>query len=338
MDKNTAVKGCIVLMVLVVAFASVRNYCSCPPGLTEEQRERLLSDEIKEVKLKEALEALEEEEEFQKVEETILEHKIDQLTEEKAHIVTDTYCGVDGMLLVSMKRSGTTFFCSLLSNHPQLKTLGIGQEILDGKHLSYWSTIFNKTFPKDNTVPIPREIFEFIMAKVGVGFVLMGGQQIDSINGQTALDMVRNYSVIHLVRKNVLRMYISDMLAARITSSHCYAGGDCKNFSGVKIKLRTSTLVKTLEAREETQERNRRYIRERNMKHIEISYEDLSADPVKIISECLDFLRCSHLRPEQYVTNLVKRGASDLREEIENFDELVQTLKGTRFEHMIYDP
>lgn len=33
-----------------------------------------------------------------------------------------------------------------------------------------------------------------------------------------------------------------------------------------------------------------------------------------------------------------QRGASDLREEIENFDELVQTLKGTRFEHMIYDP
>jgi len=42
------------------------------------------------------------------------------------------------------------------------------------------------------------------------------------------------------------------------------------------------------------------------MKHIEIYYEELSADPVKVITQCLDFLQCSHLKPEQYVTNLVK--------------------------------
>jgi len=98
MDKNTAVKGCVVLVVLIVAFSALRNYCTCPPGLTEEQRERLLSEEVKEVKLREAIEALEEEEQFQQLEENMLDRKIEQLIEEKEHAATDTYCGVDEVI------------------------------------------------------------------------------------------------------------------------------------------------------------------------------------------------------------------------------------------------
>jgi len=35
--------------------------------------------------------------------------------------------------------------------------------------------------------------------------------------GQTLLDLAQNRSVIHLVRQNVLRMYLSDLLAERVS-------------------------------------------------------------------------------------------------------------------------
>eukprot|EP01102_Stenamoeba_stenopodia_P008007 TRINITY_DN2268_c0_g1_i1.p1 TRINITY_DN2268_c0_g1~~TRINITY_DN2268_c0_g1_i1.p1 ORF type:complete len:339 (+),score=88.61 TRINITY_DN2268_c0_g1_i1:141-1157(+) len=335
LERRDVLLRCLFIFIAcIVLYAGLRNYCSCPEAITEQEKELILEEEVKEVQLREALDALDNAEKLQKQEEQFLESRIHELTEERK--VTDTYCGVNGMLLVSMKRSGTTFFCSLLSNHPQLASLGVGQEVLDSKHNRYYSTVFNTNIT--TLEPIPTIILEFIMAKVGVGFVLMGGNQINSQNGQTLLTLAQNYSVIHLVRKNVLRMHISDKLAERISSSHCYAGGDCRNFSGVKFSLPTKGLVKLLEAKSAIQDLNRKYIQERKMKNIEISYEDLSEDPVKIVTKCLDFLQCSHLRPDQYVSNLVKRGASDLRDELDNFDEVRETLKGTRFEQMLFDP
>lgn len=149
-----------------------------------------------------------------------------------------------------------------------------------------------------------------------------------------------NYPVIHLRRRNLVRLAFS---LTRALQSNQYVARRDHDVSKISIDLDVPFFVKWVQELKINEEMVRKWLKLVGAKRLELCYEDLFeehpgspflSEPFERIAE---FLGLGEMRFD-LVPKTRKLAPQDLREEINNFDELEAALKGTEFEEFLYAP
>lgn len=215
-------------------------------------------------------------------------------------------------------RTGSTLLCSLLNSHPKIQA---DYEILFNP---VW---FPEFYLKSKSQLSKEEVYGF---KVKI-YQLTGKQKIDNPSQFIHKLIDDNWKLIYLKRNNLLRHVISFQAAKQRNIWHT-SKEDTKMYSD-KIYINCNSLINGMQMREKY------LIQEQNIvekfDHITISYEDDLLSP-KVHQKTVDRI-CDFFEIERQMVNteLSKTVPSDLSQLIENYDELVSTLRGTKYSHFL---
>ena len=147
------------------------------------------------------------------------------------------------------------------------------------------------------------------------------------------LYMVRHrVRVVHLVRSNLLDIVLSEATAKARQRPHAWKG---QTIETPAVTLVPNTLVSTLKTLEHRVKIARSLLTVLPISHVEISYEQLTAHP-SLVYDIFAFLNVAiHSEPPVLVSRFRKLNTATKPDLIENYGEVAQALKGTRFESFL---
>lgn len=133
--------------------------------------------------------------------------------------------------------------------------------------------------------------------------------------------------ILHLVRKNLLKSYISRAKMKNTRIVHTKN----ENIRYSPVKINTDEMASFFES---TQSRQNRYRKQysQSRPYLELSYEEMFKSQTSTLSKILSFLRLP--KEEIPLPRMKKISSSILSEEISNSTEVIERLKG--IEHEIY--
>ncbi len=180
----------------------------------------------------------------------------------------------------------------------------------------------------------PFSVFRYLSALYGtdgaVGFKLMYSQlrRYPEILPYLVRKRIR---IVHLVRRNHLDVLISFAVKNEIGKAHILSAEDRP--TEVRVELDTRTLMRDLRKLELKHSAGRTVLRVGRLKHIEVAYEDLVADPAHF-DRVRAFLGVSADRgvPE---SNILKTRTGRQQHVVANYDEVRARLQGTRFADLL---
>ncbi|KAK1423404.1 hypothetical protein QVD17_18707 [Tagetes erecta] len=235
--------------------------------------------------------------------------------------------------IVSMQRSGSGWFETLLNSHVNVSSNG---EIFGPKSRRDNASSIIKTLDKVYNLDwLTSSSKNECSAAIGFKWMLNQGF-LQHPNEIVQYFNNRGVSVVFLLRRNLLRRLVS-MLAnaydkdAKLLNgvhvSHVHSDEEASLLSKYKPKINVTSLESDLRGMESTALRALDYFN--STRHIIIYYEDLIKDPTKKLMEVEDFLKL----PQMNLTSQqVKIHKGALSEHIENFEEVNKTLTGTAYE------
>lgn len=135
---------------------------------------------------------------------------------------------------------------------------------------------------------------------------------IDYLRGEPAVKFV------HLVRHNDLRRYVSEQILNAGGTNHSAVGG--RSNRSVRVTIDIDAFCRSRDATRSELERARQLMAGHDV--LEVSYEDMAGQPGAVIAGVCEFLGVV-VDPGSVEPALQKVGASDLRESVHNFDELL---------------
>lgn len=259
---------------------------------------------------------------------------------------------MEKFVVAATQRSGTAFFGSVLNKHPEIYLFS--ELFLDYAYKDDPNNFYNfwlKKIMEDNINITYRyrinNIRNFLlheynsvenMTAIGIDIKYTELQRIPEI---IFLMEELNIKVIHIVRKNILKTYISNYLNNMKQQLKRSAHGK-KKVPAVKVYIKPdNALIHELERR-----RNEinyfSNVFSKNLLCLEINYEDLfensQSQSETIVSQVLDqiydFL-CVQERRHDLITNLKKTNPNKLTELIENYDEVADFLSGTEWAYLL---
>ena len=146
------------------------------------------------------------------------------------------------------------------------------------------------------------------------------------------------WKIIYLKRRNLLRHAVSDLRAEKTGHFHTVKGSDLLRQGGEKratVRLDWDELVTAMRHRRDTAELERSALA--NVPHMIVEYEtDLSnaEQQKRSMLAVFDFIG---VPPVEARTDFQKVTARSLGQQIENFDELVPTIKSSPFAEFLDD-
>ncbi len=225
-------------------------------------------------------------------------------------------------VIFAQGRTGSTLLVDLLNSHPDVFTYG--EIFRDG-------VIRNVRFPR-----IYAEALCSLSKAPVCGFKvkilqLSHAQQKDP--GETLWDFYRHgWHIIYLKRDNYLRHAISDMLSEATRVYHNVEGayvGDEKKAKSRKIHVDYNELFGIMQDLETRQQNEREALR--GIPHHTVTYEDdlMGVDNQRrILSSLFEFLG---LPEHDASTGMRKVAAKNLADNVENFAEIEERLRETKF-------
>lgn len=157
-----------------------------------------------------------------------------------------------------------------------------------------------------------------------VGFKLMLSQALrDPAIVDYLVDL--DVKVVFLVRWNVLKTHLSRVSAKK---RGLYISKEKVNVE--KVRIDTKHLLRHLQAIAGEQLLWRRIFSK--LRSIEVFYEDVVKDKPAQLARIEQFLGVGH---EELATPVVKINPDDMRQYVENYDEVASCLRGTEFEQYL---
>lgn len=135
---------------------------------------------------------------------------------------------------------------------------------------------------------------------------------IDDLRGDPGVKFV------HLVRHNELRRYVSEQILHSGGTNHSAVGG--RSNRSVRVTVDIDAFCRSRDATRDERERARQLMAGHDV--LEVGYEDMSGQPGEVIAGICAFLGVV-VDPAAIEPALRKVGASDLRESVHNYDELL---------------
>lgn len=239
-----------------------------------------------------------------------------------------------------LARSGTTLLVRLLDSHEQILCMG---EVLQPE-----SSICHPLYP------IPRYqlyreqstrsrlisklakdyglrryldwLFETYRNEA-VGFKLML-VQLQEFPQVADYMRKKQFRIIHIVRENLLKLHVS---YARAQMTDLWVSK--KPVAQTQVKLAVRDLLDDLEDLEKQQQLQSQLISQMQLSHIELIYEKLAQDYGQALLPVLDFLGVD--KKYKLNTELRKITSDDLKQVIENYQEVTDALTSTRYERFL---
>ncbi|KAK4258749.1 hypothetical protein QN277_005162 [Acacia crassicarpa] len=238
--------------------------------------------------------------------------------------------------LLSMQRSGSGWFETLLNNHTNISSNG---EIFSVKvRKSNISTIVETLETVYNLDWLSSASKNECTAAVGLKWML--NQGLMKNHEQIAEYFIkRGVSVIFLFRRNLLRRMVSILanqydkdakLLNGTHKSHVHSHHEAETLAKYKPTINTTSLISELRQVNETTTKALEYFK--NTRHIVIYYEDVVRNRTKL-ADVQDFLKVPH---KSLKSRQVKIHKGHLSNQIGNWDDVRKTLVGTAYESFLH--
>ncbi|XP_042489043.1 nodulation protein H-like [Macadamia integrifolia] len=238
-------------------------------------------------------------------------------------------------VILSMQRSGSGWFETLLNSHPNISSNG---EIFSVKQRRSNISSILKTLDSVYSLDWMSSAAKNDCVSA-VGFKWMLNQAV-MVNHQQIVDYFnwKGVSVLFLFRRNLLRRLISlvandyDREAKLLNGthkSHVHTKEEAEILAQFKPTLNISDLISGFKNFEHTMEDSLQKFN--STRHIILYYEDL-VNNQKVLSDVQEFLGVPirKLRSHQ-----VKIHTRPLLEQVGNWEDIYRTLKGTQYEHFL---
>ncbi|KAI4367624.1 hypothetical protein MLD38_023339 [Melastoma candidum] len=244
---------------------------------------------------------------------------------------------VRNFAILSMQRSGSGWFETLLNNHTNISSNG---EIFSVKvRRSNASTIVETLDKIYNLDWLSSASKNECTAAVGLKWMLNQGVLQ---NHEEIVDYFKTHGVsaIFLFRRNLLRRIISvlanlyDRDARPLNGthkSHVHSPHEAAILAKYKPSINSTLLIADLKRSEDMTEKALAYFN--GTRHIILYYEDVVKNRTKLV-EVQNFLR---VPPMELKSRQVKIHQGKLSDQIENWQEVQQKLKGTHYESFLHD-
>ncbi|KAL8523726.1 hypothetical protein ACS0TY_013627 [Phlomoides rotata] len=254
-------------------------------------------------------------------------------------------CGCNPVLyfaIVSMQRSGSGWFETLLNSHMNLSSNG---EIFGPRERRNSSSVIYQTLDKVYNLDWWSSASKNDCS-AAVGFKWMLNQGLMEYHEE-----IRDYlnrrgvSLIFLFRRNLLRRMVSlvansydkDVKLLNGThKSHVHSPQEAKVLARYKPTLNVTVLVSNLKSAEQMV--TKALERFKSTRHILLYYEDILTNrtyflPPQKLVDVQEFLKL----PTRNLTSLqVKIHSGPLSQQINNFDDVRKALEGTPYQHFIH--
>lgn len=241
------------------------------------------------------------------------------------------------IFVLHIGRVGSTVLADLLNQHSKIKW--------DGEFYPKQSENYLK-FMYENSVDLlkikmSQNLSEFY------GFELKSSQ--NQLHKETSINLnldvfIEKITILdfnHFIlieRKNYLKQFISFMFARKTKIHHTKQ--KVKKISTIKIDCESclwfheeKSIIKHFEYLDSFYENTKKILN--NKKSLFLTYEDnILENPVKAYKKVCDFLKIENQNPE---VNLKRTNPFPLKDVIENFTEVENYLRGTKYEWMLYD-
>lgn len=217
-------------------------------------------------------------------------------------------------VILGMPRTGSNLLKSLLNNHEKISAQGEHFDFLGEKS---GVEVFNKVFPPTSK-------------KDAVGFKLFYNHPIDSSDTSiwNILLSDTTFKIIHLQRKNILRAFVSKHIADR--SKQWIKTGYEDVMIDKSVRIPIENMINTFNLMERNIAMSNKMFR--NHPLIEVFYKDLCTNRENTLLKIQNFLDIPQMPME---SNLQKQNPEPLDKLIQNFHEVRQTLKGSKYESML---
>jgi len=218
--------------------------------------------------------------------------------------------------VVGLARTGSNFLLAGLSNSTEIKTY---DEVF-AKHKREVGKDFDRIYSALISEP-PND------AKL-IGFKLFYYHLTDT-EWQNFLKR-RDFTIIHLTRKNYLRTIVSLEIAMKTNVWYSY--GD--ELSDKKIKRVTLDADKIVQRIEEIRTaENQARLRFNGWDLLEVTYEDLVRNPVQEFDRVTSFLSIANI--DVAAINLRRQNPESLENLVENYNEISSILRKTEFSMLL---
>ncbi|XP_048231444.1 nodulation protein H isoform X2 [Ricinus communis] len=243
---------------------------------------------------------------------------------------------VRNFAILSMQRSGSGWFETLLNNHTNISSNG---EIFSVKVRRSNVSMIVETLDKIYNLDwLSSASKNECTAAVGLKWMLNQGvmQHHEEI---VEYFKSRGVSAIFLFRRNLLRRMISVLansydreakLLNGTHKSHVHSPDEAEILARYKPSVNTSLLLSSLKQVEQTTIKALEYFK--SNRHIIVYYEDIVKNHTKLL-EVQDFLRVPR---KELKSRQVKIHKGSISSQAENWGEIQKALKGTHYESFLY--
>ncbi|XP_031258747.1 uncharacterized protein LOC116116841 [Pistacia vera] len=237
--------------------------------------------------------------------------------------------------IISMQRSGSGWFETLLNSHINVSSNGeIFSKLDRRRNISSIISTLDKVYNLDWLTSASKN-----ECSAAVGFKWMLNQGLMEHHREIVEYFNhKGVSAIFLFRRNLLRRMVSvlansyDRYAKLLNGthkSHVHSSQEAETLSSYMPTINSTSLMIDLKEVEVTATQALEYFNSTH--HIVLYYEDLIKNPTKV-KDVLEFLRLPQM---ELTSRQVKIHKGSLSEHIQNWDEVNRTLHGTVYENFL---
>ncbi|WP_299164474.1 sulfotransferase [uncultured Eudoraea sp.] len=225
------------------------------------------------------------------------------------------------LVILGRQRTGSSLLKTLLHAHPKIDIEGEVFRLLEGKSCrTVWKETFSKKLPWIKYA----------------GFKLFYNHPDDSEDREVweILNADTNVKVIHIKRENILRTYISKLIALKTGAWNSRQEEEKTEFLDKRVKVDVEHCLNELR---EIKKLEAQFGKTRfpNHPYIELSFEELTQDKEGQLSRIYSFLGLEYEKIEKTKINLKRQNPEGLRELILNYDDLVEKISHSEFKNLL---
>ena len=236
-------------------------------------------------------------------------------------------------IIISTQRSGSSLLVTTLASHPEVvchREVFLEENFHPNSYSTYrTSSLRNRVAHLFYREKLVNQYLEKLLLEAGdvaaFGFKFMYSQ--DKLLPQVMKWAEReDVKVIHLIRANVLKKRISRLVSRFRNLAH-----STERVEVCRISMETKRLKEKLDAMSKQIDQYRSRLS--HLQYIELTYEDLVANQAYELKRLLEFLEMEVV--PGLSSDLVKVNPDNVSEVIENYDEVVRALTGTKYEQFL---
>jgi LPS sulfotransferase NodH len=237
-------------------------------------------------------------------------------------------------IILAAPRTGSNLLCTLLNSHPEVLC---HHELFNPEGIFYALDYRDGSLHLGNMAERDREPFAFLrrvwentQGASCAGFKMTRGQ-----NDAVMRSLIEDPGILKIVlyRKNRIKTFVSELAARQTGQWEVYAGDEVVTDTP-KIRVDVESLKAHADLNERFYDDIRHSLKTRQQPCIEMFYENIFSRSGHV--RLLEFLGVDATQV-RLAHSSIKQNDSDLRNLVENFDELEVALEGSGYLAELYD-